>query len=672
MMVTYAIAICIAAVWIIQMIREREIRIAKTPLDIPIIFFFLSQLISSLLSIDPHVSWMGYYSRFNGGMWSVVTYIILYYAFVTNVTAQSIPRYIRVIIGSAVVVSLYAILERLGIDKHLWVQDVQNRVFSTLGQPNWLAAFIVAVIPMTMLFSLKSKILHPTSKTLWKFEIPIRIEFWVWSCVSILFFLVLLFTRSRSGLFGFVIADIALWALLLLKKYKIREILHHALFLHAVFALIVFFNGSNISTIDRFFTFNGLKQIIVERQTPKQEAATAGGYVAPALETGGTESGTIRKYVWQAAVTAWKSTTKTLLVGTGTETFAFTFYKFRPAGHNLTSEWDFLYNKAHNEYLNFLATTGLLGLGSYILMLGVCIGWFIRSVHRKEEITVNNEPITINSAIFAGWLSILATNFFGFSVVIMQLFLYLFPAMMFLPSITERKKKFPNIHQTLAVTATAGIAIVGLGIIFSQWYADTLYAMSYRLSRSGQYAQAQIYIEKAANINPGEPLYKDEMSTTLVALAMGAFSEQNATVGGELANQALTENDRAITISPQNVNFWKSRTKIYYSLSTYDPKLNDAAIAALEHARELSPNDPKIYYNLAILYGRQSENNRAVEFLQTARSLKPDYRDVYYALYIFYGEMKKPADAKAILEEYLNTVDPNDTQLNELLGKVKK
>jgi Flp pilus assembly protein TadD len=153
---------------------------------------------------------------------------------------------------------------------------------------------------------------------------------------------------------------------------------------------------------------------------------------------------------------------------------------------------------------------------------------------------------------------------------------------------------------------------------------------------------------------------------------MGAFSEQNATVGGELANQALTENDRAITISPQNVNFWKSRTKIYYSLSTYDPKLNDAAIAALEHARELSPNDPKIYYNLAILYGRQSENNRAVEFLQTARSLKPDYRDVYYALYIFYGEMKKPADAKAILEEYLNTVDPNDTQLNELLGKVKK
>ena len=57
---------------------------------------------------------------------------------------------------------------------------------------------------------------------------------------------------------------------------------------------------------------------------------------------------------------------KAYLIGTGTETFAFAFYRYRPAGHNLTAN-GILYNKAHNEYLNYLATTGLFGLASYLL-----------------------------------------------------------------------------------------------------------------------------------------------------------------------------------------------------------------------------------------------------------------------------------------------------------------
>ena len=35
----------------------------------------------------------------------------------------------------------------------------------------------------------------------------------------------------------------------------------------------------------------------------------------------------------------------------------------------MTSEWDYLYNKAHNEYLNYLTTTGIVGLGTHLLLL---------------------------------------------------------------------------------------------------------------------------------------------------------------------------------------------------------------------------------------------------------------------------------------------------------------
>jgi len=89
MMVTYAVTVVITSAWIVKMIATRNIAIAKTLLTIPIVLFFVSQLIASVFSMDQHVSWFGYYSRFNGGMLSVVSYILLYYAFVSNIMGSS-------------------------------------------------------------------------------------------------------------------------------------------------------------------------------------------------------------------------------------------------------------------------------------------------------------------------------------------------------------------------------------------------------------------------------------------------------------------------------------------------------------------------------------------------------------------------------------------------------
>lgn len=684
-MVTYAITVVIATAWIIQMIHQRRVKIAKTPLDIPIALFVTSQLVSTLFSIDRHISWLGYYSRFNGGMWSIISYILMYYAFVTHFDIfpdqstqetkngkYEIVTTLKVAIATAVVVSLWGAAERLGVDKKLWVQDVQNRVFSTLGQPNWLAAYLSALTPVAMVLAVWAKSLSTKSKKLFNIEWSLDIKFWIFIATTILFFLILLFTRSRSGLIAFAAADAILWALLFIKTKLRDSVLPTFAILHVLFAIIVFFNGSNITQIDTYFTFGGIRNAIVRKQSAQQAPAPA-AYTGPVLEVGGTESGTIRKYVWQAAITAWRSSAKTFFIGTGTETFAYDFYRFRPVGHNLTSEWDFLYNKAHNEYLNYLATTGLFGLGSYLFILGYFIVWFAKKTY---NLTVHDVYTLIGFALFAGWVSILITNFFGFSVVITQIFLFLLPVMIVILNhdkdtmYYDKKIRF-NIYPAISTVVTISAGTILLGLLVGRWYADTLYASSYRLSRSGQYAEAQLLIDKAVGLNPAEPIYHDEMSSTLTALAVSAFEQQQATIGGQLSNRALKENTTAVTISPQNVNFWKTRTKLYYSLSLYDQNLNTDAIDALTQALTLSPNDPKIYYNLAILYGRQAENDKAVEFLNRAVTLKTNYRDAYYALYVFHLEMKKQHEGQTILQRYLNTVDPTDKQFIDLLGNTK-
>lgn len=695
MIAVYVVTALIATSWIVKSIAQKEFRVARTPLDIPLGLFVASQLVSTLLSIDPHVSWLGYYSRFNGGMWSIISYVILYYALVSNGDlftkeikdtvhaantsskhkqkstiavrfVSTIPALLKAGVVTAVLVAFYGVLERLGIDKHLWVQDVQNRVFSTLGQPNWLAAYIVGLMPIPWALAIKQ---------LSEKETGSRPSFLLSFVISLLFFVVLLFTRSRSGLLGFLVMDVIFWGYLWLStKQPIRDIKTWPIFkplafLHIAFALAIWINGTGSVGIDKFVTFQGwksaLQNVSVRQRSPTETATPSAVVAGPALEVGGTESAVIRKYVWQAAVNAWASSVKTKLIGTGTETFAFAFYQHRPVGHNQTSEWDFLYNKAHNEYLNYLATTGALGLGSYLLFIATCILWFVK-VHRPQvSVGKGNDP-AINIALFAGWASVLVTNFFGFSVVALQLFLFLFPALIL---VSEPKyMKTATVPVKIPTWFSWLVTVGGLFLITricSYWYADTLYASGYRLVRSGNFGAAIPAFTGAIRINGNEPAYHDELGSAYATLAVAAFEGSNATQAAQLATLAVGESIAAINTSPNNVNLYKTRTKIYYTLSSLEPTFNAKAVETLEYAVKLSPNDPKIYYNLAILLGREGDSNKAIEYLEKAKALKSNYRDAYYALWVFYTEEKKPSEARAILQEYLTKVDPNDQDFQE-------
>jgi len=137
------------------------------------------------------------------------------------------------------------------------------------------------------------------------------------------------------------------------------------------------------------------------------------------LDSGGTESGDIRKIVWTGAFDLFK---KYPVFGSGVETFAFAYYQTRPMEHNLTSEWNFLYNKAHNEYLNYLSTTGVLGITTYLSLIFYIL--YLLNI----KIFKDRENIHINSALLSGFISILITNFFGFSTVGLNVLLFIFPA----------------------------------------------------------------------------------------------------------------------------------------------------------------------------------------------------------------------------------------------------
>ena len=437
MVATYIFTILIVAAWAIRMIAEKRIIFRRTSLDFFLVGYLATQLLSYFVSIDRHTSFFGYYSRFNGGLLSSISYSLLYWAYVSNMDKEKTVKTLKLLIIATVIVSVWGILEHFEIspsclivtgklNTDCWVQDVQNRVFATFGQPNWLAAWIVALSPIVWahLINLKIKTQNPKPKFLFFYSL------------ALLLFIALLYTKSRSGILGFVVESFIFWVFLTIYSLKSQKE-----FLKNIFKKLLIFN----------FLFLILALAIGTPWTPRLLAPRAqaiGGQASinqgSALEVGGTESGEIRKIVWRGAIEIWKHYP---IFGTGPETFAYSYYQFRPVEHNLVSEWDFLYNKAHNEYLNIVANTGSFGLIGYLLLIFFSVKQILKNFNE-----LLGDLDFLSFGVFAGYVGILVTNFFGFSVVPISLLFFLYPAMAAIEQGGERIKELKSNITTLQKT----------------------------------------------------------------------------------------------------------------------------------------------------------------------------------------------------------------------------
>ncbi|EKE05049.1 MAG: hypothetical protein ACD_19C00426G0071 [uncultured bacterium] len=532
------------------------------------------------MSIDPRTSWLGYYSRFNGSLISQICYSILYWAFVSNLNKKQSLHTTYYILLSTAIASALAIGEHFGIfttcglmnlgwKESCWVQDVQNRVFSTLGQPNWLAALLVALIPLTWTKSYKYYLL------------------------LILFFVTLLFTKSRSGLLAFGIEAIIFWSFVFWQS-KLKFVKEF---------VFIFLSFSFLAFVFWYKPITGNLSPIISQE--------------PALESGGTESGTIRKYVWFGAIEVFKHYP---ILGTGPETFAFSFPMFKPVGHNLTSEWDFVYNKAHNEFLNYLANTGILGFLSYIALV-VCSIIIIFKSKRFD--------------LLSGYIAILITNFFGFSVVPVSLLFFLIPAITIVHRaeyIILSKNTKTSIGQKIAIYFVLIINFYLLFVIYQYWRADIYF-------NSSQF-------EKALDISPNEPNYisKYALSKASVELSLNALNLS-----------PYNQNVRKILIS----NLVKNSDKETNNLL---PKADQILLAegVIKDGIVLSPNDPRLYYQLGILQLKIAKSDEAVKNLEKTVELKPNYKEGRFALGSIYKALNQNSKAIEQFEYILKFIDPND------------
>ncbi len=623
MIVTYILTAVIAAAWVIEMILEKRFIFRRTMLDWPIIIFIGIQFLSLLASINPRTSWLGYYSRFNGGLVSLICYSALYWAFVTFMDFKSTLKIITTALFTAALISFYGVLEHFGIDASLWVQDVQNRVFSTLGQPNWLAAYLIILLPLAISRSLSAK------------KLPQKITS---ACLSLLILVTILYTKSQSGI-GVTLVVLFVYLLLVLIRNRSWKILLTG---SGIFLVLVILNLKiitiSLESLSYIFTAGDITSVAREKSL---------------TTIAGSSSTLIRRIVWQGAFNIWRSSSKTFWLGTGPETFAMSYYQYRPVAHNYTSEWELLYNKAHNEFVNYLATTGVLGLGSYLLLLFLSVLQLLKNTFPKppsvpekdrKKVQVKSyllpglEGNMLQIALLAGWLSVSVTNFWGFSVVMVQILMFLLPAMAITLNITvtppasaaSKNYSFPQIIGFLSCLFILGFTLIAIG---KYWLADVRYAtgqhdlkaftmtdeISYILSSYNNYSEA-------FSLNSSDPAITSDLAVVTSYISV-LSSQSDATTSSSMAENALVLSQKAVSDNPAHPNYYKSRARTAIILSSIDPKYLDVAVQTLQKAEVISPTDPRIPYNLGVVSRYQGNIDQAIRYFEKALRLKPNFGD---------------------------------------------
>ena len=220
-------------------------------------------------------------------------------------------------------------------------------------------------------------------------------------------------------------------------------------------------------------------------------------------------------------------------------------------------------------------------------------------------------------------------------------------------------------------------------ILLRFWNADKAYGLGYNLDRAGEYQQAYPYLQKALDLRDSEPVFKDELAINNAILAGALTSTDTAALANKLGEDAIALSNLITSKHPNNVVFWKSRVRVFYSLSQVDSRYLTFALEAIKKASKLAPSDANISDNLGVLYGQNGDTRKGIETLEKTIKLKPDYRDAYYALGLFYHDQavdengivvgkEKLEKAIEYLQYILDNLGAEDKVAKETLEQWKK
>lgn len=574
--------------------------------------------IAALLGESPLASFFGDLER----MWGIFTvvHLFLFYVLAAALFRQREWRvFFRVSLSVSLAVSAFGIIQRHPefFQVFLFGAGEGSRIMSTLGNPVYVAIYLLFNIAFALYLAQQP---GTSRKARWFYIGTIVLDLYAFTLTDI-----------RGAYLGFLAG--AVFAGLGYVFIGSRRMAKRAIAASFVLGIVVLALSVQFRSSD-----------IVQR-TPVLRRVASISLSDDTVQT--------RFIGWNAA---WQGFLEHPLTGVGMENYNILFNKYFPARYYLLAPSETYFDRAHNQFFNILAESGIAALLAY-LAFPLIIGYYLVAGYRNGRLR-KGEFLLFGAMTIAYFTHL----FFVFDDLHS---LFLFAAFMALlelrcgrlsPPAPDGQESAGRGRKAVRVVASALLpALVIYSIIFLNINVLRAARLSGRALLSEDINQSLNYFRRALGINS---VPSENVTLSLVDYLMGLFKKKDEIQKDPSLRenvlaafwQAEQELAGEIAKKPNDAVFFLKLGQLKNTQFLFDDDARrlEGAKKDLERALELSPGRVQIYLVLGETYVLAGESKKAIEIIEKAVALEPDFGGTYYYLgraYLADGQLERAYDA---------------------------
>lgn len=593
--------------WLILLLRDPSVRPRRSAMLAVFALFVVSLGISAFLSENPTKSFWSNFERMEG--WIGLVHLGAYFVVLVSVmrTEKLWHWFWNTSIGVSVVLGLYGVLQLIGI---LEIHQGGVRVDATLGNATYFGVYMLFHVFLTAFLLVRN-----ASSALW-----LKV-FYVGALVLQLS--MIFYSATRGAILGLVGGVIITGGVLLFSGRN-----------HAVVRKIG--AGALIATIVLVGVFFAVKETDYVKNHE----------VWSRLASISLEEGTTRFTIWEMALRGFQERP---VFGWGQESFNYVFNTYYNPSLYSQEPW---FDRAHNEFIDWLIAGGAVGFLLYVSLFGVAL-W---AVWRPQSSFSVPERAILTGLIAAyGFHNLFVfDNLLSYILFVSTLAFIAYRSDINAPPLF-RSWTNPLSIKTSVITAPL-VTVAMLAVIYFVNIPGIVTASTLIKGLSAQEGGLSTNLAYFKKVSERSVLGRQEVREQLLQFGMRI---RTLTTDESLAASVIGYAGEQMALEiMRNPN--DARLRIF--LGSYFRQVGqpDLALPELLAAHELSPQKQQVMFELGALENDRGNLAAAADWFRQAFELAPKYdtaRVLYAATLIRMGDS---ARAKGLLEERFGTATPDD------------
>jgi Lipid A core - O-antigen ligase and related enzymes len=548
-----------------------------------IVAFLIAILYSCSYSVDPALSFWGDAERMLG-VFHIVHFFFLYLIMIS--VFKSYEDW-QILFGSSIIIA--TIVSIIGLS---------GNPYSTIGNTAYVSGYLIFNLYFCAL------LFYRAGKKAWRWFLSIPVILMLWEFTH---------THTSGAIIGLGISVLLIIFLIgVLHKNKKIKIAAWGTLVVAITALVLIFSQQNAAWFQNSF----LKNLTAQKTT------------------------------FQTRLVSWEAAGKDFhnhpWLGVGFGNYASVFDRYFDAKFYNYSRGETYFDRAHNNLIDIVSTTGVIGLLAYLSIFVAVAIYLLRLIKRKPG---DFEPLILIGLFAAYFIQNLAVfdslvTYIGLMISLAYIYYLINPE-------TEKvaEKKVPEF--SALVVGLILVLILTNYCNLRPWRTFQGVINGYSAVSAGQVMEGMaIYKTAFADSTPLDRDGKTAFINSLIGSA-NALSKLSVKDQKEVVTYAITLAKENVSNNPQDSLMQLQLAQTYslaYNLLDSDEYYNNA-LKAVDAAIAASPERIPVYFMKANILISKQKYDEALMVINSTIEFNPEFPDAYCQLYRVYNIKKDTKNA---------------------------